>query len=1168
MRLSKIKLAGFKSFVDPTTLPLPSNLMGVVGPNGCGKSNVIDAVRWVMGESSAKNLRGESMADVIFNGSSSRKPIGQAAIELIFDNSDGTLGGQYSQFSEISVKRSVSRDGQSNYYLNGARCRRRDITEIFLGTGLGPRSYSIIEQGMISRLIEARPEDLRVFLEEAAGISKYKERRRETENRMQHTRENLNRLNDLRDELDKQLSHLQRQARTAERFKEYKQQQRLLQAQFYALQWQRLDVEAHEREQIIRAAELALEAEVTRQRSLEAELEQLRARQIESGDHFNQVQGRYYEVGAEIARVEQSIQHGKERRQQMQHDLNQLERAWHDAQNHIDTDQRRQDDSRAELMELEPALALAEQAQEMSLAWLAEAEQGMHDWQVQWDDFNHRAAQPTQAAQVERARLQHMEESERQHQQRLLRLEEELAGLDTEALEMELQQFTEQQAALEFEQTELQQLLATSQHAIQREREGQSQLGSQLDATRNRIQSLRGRHASLEALQQAALGKRQGAVNDWLRGQGLEQSPRLAQGLSVEGGWERAVECVLGQYLEAVCVSGLDPVAATLGGLNKGSVTLFDMQASDSCHAPSGDTLLSKVTSSWNVNSLLTGVYVAADLASALARRPSLAPHESVITPEGIWLGCHWLRVARDSDEKSGVLAREQELKQILAELTLLEEQASELLVKQDEARLQLRRLEEERDGRQRDLNQLNRQQADLRGQISGRQARLEQRVSRNERVRQELIELRQLQEEQLMEYEATRQRLHQALEETEILSAQREELNTHRDALREAVQRAREQVRLDREQTHQQALRIQSLRSSLTSTEQALERARSQLELLAERRETMQQQLLEGDEPVLVLQMELEGWLERRMEVEQELIEARQRVDENETRLRELSSGRHGIEQDIERKRTELEQIRMACQELRVRCQTMLEKLSEYDFTLLELINTMPAEASEAEWQKQLLDLGQRIDRLGPINLAAIDEYQEQSKRKEYLDTQYTDLTSALEILEDAIRKIDRETRSRFKETFDKVNSGLQRLFPRLFGGGHAYLELTGEDLLETGVTVMARPPGKRNSTIHLLSGGEKALTAVALVFSIFELNPAPFCMLDEVDAPLDEANVGRFCSMVKEMSERVQFIFITHNKTTMEMAHHLTGVTMHEPGVSRLVSVDVEEAYQMATA
>lgn len=1169
MRLSKIKLAGFKSFVDPTTLLLPGNLMGVVGPNGCGKSNVIDAVRWVMGESSAKNLRGDSMADVIFNGSSSRKPIGQASIELVFDNTDGTLGGQYSQFGEISVKRSVSRDGQSLYYLNGARCRRRDITDIFLGTGLGPRSYSIIEQGMISRLIEARPEDLRVFLEEAAGISKYKERRRETENRMQHTRDNLNRINDIRDELDKQLSHLQRQARTAERFKEHKQQERLLQAQLHALQWNRLDSDLHQREQKIRSAEVALEADLAGQRQMEAELEQLRAQHVDAGDHFNQIQGRFYEVGAEIARVEQTIQHARERRQQLRHDLQQLERNWHDGQAVIDNDQHKLDDILAELLTLEPGLIAADEAQQISASWLIEVEQSMQDWQGQWDDFNRRAAEPVQSSQIERARIQHLDNTTYQLTQRRQRLEEELAGLDCSDLELELAEFSEQQLTREMEHERLHLALEARQSAIRHEREGQGQLASQLDATRSRLQVLHGRRASLEALQQAALGKKQGAVNEWLRGQGLVQSQRLAQQLSVEPGWERAVECVLGQYLEAVCVDGLDPLVESMQDLTQGVLTLFEGRAlTQQSAAANSDMLLARVSSPWSMDSLLSGIYVADDLLTALAQRVSLAAHESVITRDGIWLGRDWLRVARDSDEHSGVLAREQELKQIYSDIAQLEEQAGELQVKQDEARDQLRDFEQLRDSLQRELSQAGRQLGDLRGQLARCQARLEQRRGRSEHINHELSELLQQLDAHGIDHEAANERLQQALALTEALSGERDSLNSCRDELREAVHRAREQTRLDREAFHQQALRLQSLRGNQASIELALERARGQVELLVERRELLQQQLLEGEDPELQMQMELEGWLEQRIQVEQDLIDARQRLEAIDQHLRELGSGRHSIEQGIECKRHELEALRLATQELRVRSQTLLEKLADFNFTLQELIDTLPAEANEAEWQRLLNELGQRISRLGPINLAAIDEYQEQNQRKAYLDAQHEDLSKALDTLEDAIRKIDRETRSRFKDTFDKVNAGLQRLFPRLFGGGHAYLELTGEDLLETGVTVMARPPGKRNSTIQLLSGGEKALTAVAMVFSIFELNPAPFCMLDEVDAPLDEANVGRFCTMVKEMSERVQFIFITHNKTTMEMAHHLTGVTMHEPGVSRLVSVDVEEAFQMATA
>ncbi len=1165
MRLSKIKLAGFKSFVDPTTIPFPTNLTGIVGPNGCGKSNTIDAVRWVMGESSAKNLRGDSMADVVFNGSTSRKPVGQASVEMIFDNSDGAVTGQYAQYNEISIKRVVSRDGQSSYFLNGTRCRRRDITDIFLGTGLGPRSYAIIEQGTISRIIEARPEELRTFLEEAAGISKYKERRRETETRMRHTRDNLDRLNDLREELDKQLAHLQRQARTAERYKELKQEERVVKGQLQALRWKALHEEAQLQEGRIHEQETGLEAQIARQRAAEAEIERKREEHVEATETFNTVQGEFYGIGADIARLEQSIHHVKDRRQHQQRDLAQVEKGWNEAQEHLEADRRKIEELRAGLEAQEPEYAGLSEESELTQAALAEAEQAMHEWQLQWEEFNQRAAEPSQTAQVERARIQQLEQQGAQLQQRMQRIEQELQNLSTDNLETDVALLGEELAESELRSAALQEQLASALEQITLQRERSHQDAQFLDQVRTRLQSARGRHASLEALQQAALGKAGGAVKAWLAQQGLEGAVRLAQGIEVESGWERAVECALGVHLEAVCVDGIDPILGALGNLKHGSLALFETTARATADA-GGERLLGKVRSQWALENLLAGIYTAETLEQALAMRARLAPHESVITRDGVWVGPNWLRVARDADEKAGVLQREQELKELAREIELLEAEAEEVQARVEEGRQGQRLLEEEREASQQQFNEAHRRHGELRSQLTGKQTRLEQIGKRREQLQGELEELEQHMATAEAEVATARGRLHEALGMMEELAGQREELSLRRDELRERLEQAKQGARGKREQAHAIALRIQTMRTELEGTEQGLGRMEQQLIQLAERREELIMSLSEGDEPLTRMSDELEGFLMRRMEVEERLAEARRRVENIDHDLRQLDIERAKAERSAQEVRSALERLRMSWQELKVRRQTLQEQIVDAGFEVQVLLADLPVEAEARTWEQRQEEIGQRIQRLGPINLAAIDEYAQQSERKTYLDAQHVDLTEALETLENAIRKIDRETRTRFKETFDKVNKGLQEKFPRLFGGGHAYLELTGEDLLDTGVTVMARPPGKRNSTIHLLSGGEKALTAVALVFAIFELNPSPFCMLDEVDAPLDEANVGRFCNLVREMSERVQFIFITHNKATMELASTLTGVTMHEPGVSRIVAVDVDEAIELA--
>ena len=1166
MRLSKIKLAGFKSFVDPTTMPLPTNLTGVIGPNGCGKSNIIDAVRWVMGESSAKNLRGDSMADVIFNGSTSRKPVGQASIELIFDNSDGSLGGEYAKYSEIAIKRSVGRDGQSLYYLNNHRCRRRDITDIFLGTGLGPRSYAIIEQGTISRLIEAKPEELRVFLEEAAGISKYKERRRETENRIRHTRDNLDRLNDLREELEKQLNHLQRQARTAERYKELKKEERLLKGQLQALRWRSLDGDAHQREEVIREKETALEASIAKQRSAEAGIAQQREAHIEATDSFNTVQSEFYRIGADIARLEQTIQHARERHQQQLQDMEQVEQSWNGAQAHQQSDLRKIDELKVSLVELEPHANEAQEVANRSASRLAEAEQGMQEWQSQWDAFNQRAQEPSQTSQVERARIQQLEQQIDQLQKRLLRIDEEQKNLSVDHLQEEISQLKSKVDEWDAQSGVLQERLDLCLGKISTQRDQNHQQVHELDKLRTRLQRQRGRHASLEALQQGALGKRKGAVTDWLEQQGLGEAKRLAQDIEVEQGWEHAVECVLGFNLEAVCVDGMDPVLGTLGSLQHGALALFDTRAAGGGDSGQGNTLLGKVKSGLALEPLLEGVIVAETLDQAVAMRGNLASHESVITRDGVWLGKSWLRVARDADDKAGVLHREQELNELTDEIASLEQQAEALHASSEEGRSRLAELEKDRETIQSELNATNRQRGEYNSQLSGKQARFEQINKRRERLESDAAELKQNIVEVEQEIELARKQLHAALGLMESLAKEREELTRRRDEVRGGLDQIRQQARDERDAAHALNLKLQTMSTELETTEQALLRMDTQLSELSQRRDELKKALADGDAPIREKSQELESLLEKRMAVENRLSEARKAVESIDHALRELEAERTRAERDAESVRSSLEGIRMTWQELKVRRQTLQEQVTEAGFEIKDLLEEMPEGAEVEGWEELVEKMASRIQRLGPINLAAIEEFEQQSERKQYLDAQNKDLTEALETLEGAIRKIDRETRTRFKETYDKVNKGLQEKFPRLFGGGHAYLELTGDDLLDTGVTVMARPPGKRNSTIHLLSGGEKALTAVALVFAIFELNPSPFCMLDEVDAPLDDANVTRYCELVAEMAERVQFIFITHNKVTMELANQLAGVTMHEPGVSRLVSVDVNEAVELA--
>jgi chromosome segregation protein len=1162
MRLKSIKLAGFKSFVDPTTVSFPSNMAAVVGPNGCGKSNIIDAVRWVMGESSAKNLRGESMTDVIFNGSNTRKPVTQASIELIFDNSDGTLTGEYAAFAEISIRRRVTRDSQNTYFLNGVKCRRRDITDIFLGTGLGPRSYSIIEQGMISKLIEAKPEDLRNFIEEAAGISKYKERRRETENRIRRTHENLARLTDLREELERQLERLHRQAQSAEKYQEYKAEERQLKAQLSALRWQALNEQVGQREQVIGDQEVAFEALVAEQRSADASIERLRDGHHELSERFNQVQGRFYSVGGDIARVEQSIQHGQQRLRQLQDDLREAEQARLETESHLGHDRTLLATLGEELAMLEPEQELSGAAAEESAAQLEEAEATMQAWQEQWERFNQHSAEPRRAAEVQQSRIQQLEQSLERLAERQRRLDDERALLAADPEDRAMLELDEQLAASELDLEALAAVAEALNERLEQLRDELQQATRAQQQAQGELQRLNGRIASLEALQQAAMEPGKG-VAEWLREEGLEQRPRLADGLRVEPGWELAVETVLGADLQAVLLD--DFAEVELAGFQQGALNLVS--------APRGGdrrpgSLLERVESALDLSPWLGHVRPVESLEHALAERPSLAEGESLVSRDGYWVGRHFLRVRRASEAESGVLARGQELQRLLAErdereasLAAMEDRVTALSGEQS-------RLEGERELQRRQQQEEARKHSDLKARLSAGHARLEQLALRRRRLDEELAEQQEQREIETEQLGEARLQLQEALETMAQDTEQRETLLASRDGIRERLDRIRQDARQHKDHAHQLALRVGSLRAQHESTRQALERLEQQFERAVERREQLTLNLEEGEAPLEELRMKLEELLERRMGVEDELKHARLALEDADRELRDAEKRRTQAEQQAQLLRGQLEQQRLDWQGLSVRRKTLQDQLQEDGYDLHGVLGTLPADASEPSWEAELERLSQRIQRLGPINLAAIDEYQQQSERKRYLDAQNDDLVEALDTLENVIRKIDRETRNRFKETFDQINSGLQALFPKVFGGGNAYLELTGEDLLDTGVAIMARPPGKKNSTIHLLSGGEKALTALALVFAIFQLNPAPFCMLDEVDAPLDDANVGRYARLVKEMSEKVQFIYITHNKIAMEMADQLMGVTMHEPGCSRLVAVDVEQAVAIAEA
>ncbi|MCZ6889746.1 MAG: chromosome segregation protein SMC [Gammaproteobacteria bacterium] len=1166
MRLKQIKLSGFKSFVDPTTVSFPGNRSAVVGPNGCGKSNIIDAVRWVMGESSARQLRGESPTDVIFNGAQGRKPTAIANIELIFDNSDGRVGGEYARFTEIAIRRQVTRDAQSTYFLNGTKCRRRDIVDIFLGTGFGPRSYSIIEQGMISQLVEAKPEDLRIYLEEAAGISKYKERRRETENRIKHTVENLERLRDIREELDRQLQHLKRQARSAERYRDLKGDERKLTAELYVLRLDAVQAELDSQQGALQKLETDFEAAASNQQRLDTELEKSRVLHGERSDEFNGVQGRFYQLGAEIARAEEAIQYNQERVKQLELDLESVSQQGEETERQVAMDEAQIVEVKDHIARLAPMLEQTRRADRDGGDAQQAAEQRVVKWQQAWDEFSGRANLNDSDMQVQVSRIEHIEQVRQRLKSRLAQLNDETPQADmfgateTENLSEEVARAEGAYQAIELDIDACNKgLLAAREDVMMRERN--------LDAARTEVQTLRHELAALEAVQQAVLGGEVGEAKAWIEGQDLDRAPRLGEDLVVNNGWEHAVETVLAANLQAIKVENLADYAASLRHLDTGKVILFEGRVTDATEGdlPALATLVRAQTH--QLGSLLHGVFAADSVDVALRQRTNLGAGESIITRDGLWMGPDWMRTDQgDDDQEHGIIQRGLDIETRVAEVEDAEQNLSELHSHVAAGKRRVEQLEADRDSMQTRYSDAARRLSELRTEHGVYQVRLEEADARRERIDHERSETDRQVEAESARLNSTRERLIDLTRDSEALVGERRQLTEVREREAGELERTRCLAREASEEYHALNVEHQGLLSQLSASVTARDRLLTQRADLQSRLIEIRSSIDECRIPLPELQTKLESALAERLSVEQQLTDVRRSLETVDAKIQSLTASRADSELVIEEIRGRIESARVEREGFSVRSTNLLDQIRETGITVEQAHDGLAQDATEAGWVEALEKIDRRIQRLGPINLAAIDEFDAQGQRKIYLDEQNKDLEDALETLRSAIRKIDKETRTRFKSTFDQVNEHLQKLFPKVFGGGHAYLELTGEDLLDTGVSLMARPPGKRNASIHLLSGGEKALTALALIFAIFQLNPSPVCLLDEVDAPLDDTNVLRFAELIREMSSEVQFVVITHNKLTMEMADHLMGVTMIEPGVSRLVSVDVEEAAALA--
>lgn len=1165
VRLTSIKLAGFKSFVDPTHFQVPGQLVGVVGPNGCGKSNIIDAVRWVLGESRASELRGESMQDVIFNGSTARKPGSRASVELIFDNADGRAAGQWSTYGEIAVKRVLTRDGTSSYYINNLPARRRDIQDIFLGTGLGPRAYAIIGQGMIARIIEAKPEELRVFLEEAAGVSKYKERRRETENRLHDTRENLTRVEDIVRELSANLEKLEAQAVVATKYKQLQAEGEEKQRLLWLLRKNEAGNESERQQRAIREAQVDLERQTAHLRGVEAQLETLRVAHYSASDAMQGAQGALYEANSEVSRLEAEIRFIVESRNRVQAQIAAL------------TAQREQwqmqaERARGEIDDAEEALAIGEEkaavAQETAAAKhdeLPALEARFRDAQTKLNDERAGIAQTEQALKLEAAHQRNADQQLQQLQQRHERLKSEAGGLDAPD-EAQLEELRMQLAEHEEILADAQTRLADAQSTLPR-------LDGERRSAQERVQSesalihqLEARLAALKQLQENV--QTEGKIQPWLDKHELGGLPRLWKKLHIEAGWETALEAALRERIAALEVSNLDWVKAFATDAPPAKLAFYAPPPAGRplLETPAGlRSLLSLVRIDDPgiravLNDWLGTTFVADDIAQALASRMQLPEGGAFVVKAGHMVTRVGVQLYAADSEQAGMLARQQEIENLTLQVraqVLLADEAKAAAVRAEAAHTAASHaLADARSAAERATQRVHALQLDV---LKLTQAH-ERYTQRSTQIREELEEITaQIDEQRALraESEANFERHDAELAE---LQARFEDNQLAFEALDETLTNARQEARDLERAASDASFAVRGLAAKIDEFKRNIETAHDQSERVAGALEDARAELETINEQTA--HTGLQDALEVRAAKEASLHAARIELDDLTARLRQSDEARLTAERSLQPLRERIGELQLKEQAARISGEQFVEQLQAAGVDEAELQAKLTPDMKPSYLQGEVTRLSNAITALGPVNMAALEELASASERKDFLDAQSADLNHAINTLEDAIHKIDQETRALLQGTFDEVNHHFGELFPRLFGGGQAKLIMTGDEILDAGVQVMAQPPGKKNSTIHLLSGGEKALTATALVFAMFQLNPAPFCLLDEVDAPLDDANTERFANLVRAMSAKTQFLFISHNKIAMEMAQQLIGVTMQEQGVSRIVAVDMESA------
>ncbi len=1164
MRLSHINLAGFKSFVDPTHIAVPGQIVGIVGPNGCGKSNVIDAMRWVLGESKASALRGESMQDVIFNGSGNRKPVSRASVELVFDNSLGKAMGQWSSYAEIAIKRVLKRDGESSYYINNQHVRRKDVTDIFLGTGLGARAYAIIEQGMISRIIEAKPEELRVFLEEAAGVSKYRDRRRETELRIGDTRENLLRVADILHELDKQLTHLSEQAEVAKRYRELQARHDTTQRLLWLLNKQDAAARRARFAQSVEKTKNELESETSRLREVESQLESSRSEHYVLADTLHSKQGELYAVNAEVSRLEQQLSFLSEQRNRLEQQIGNSERQIEVQRSQLQGTQGLLTHWQEEQQESGLRVAEREGQAEIEAEQLPQVEEIARAAQASYNTAQREHLQLQQQLQLAETQLVHIQRNLQQLEGRQSRLQQEQSNLpqaDTDSLQLSQQQLAE----LAAEHSEQEQQLAGLQEQLPAANDVRRSSQAAVQESGRQLAQVEARLHALEQLQRQIDQDKN--LKSWLAKHQLDSVPRLWQSIRIDAGWENALEAVLRERLNAVAVTHLDdtaqwsdapPAKLAVFAADGASVTAkvnHDGFIPLAKYVQCQDAQAAAVLDDW-----LAGVYAVMDVSLALSQRDKLPAGAWLVTPQGHLIGAHSVLFHAPDSQVHGVLARQREIE-------LLQQQTLQLATKLEQDKLQAKQAEDA-------YYNVESRIAPLRAVVGSLQ-------QQQHSAQLQILKLTQTQERSHERGLQIAHELQELLDQSATEKGQQEDISERMEILGESLEAQQIQVEQLRQQSIEQESSLRLHRERVQKAQHELQEARFFAKTCAEKIIDLERNLQHGnvtlaqlDETLLHArtelaqlsdsnaQQQLQASLQQKQQREQALAEARNVLEHASLTLNKLEQERMSCEQKLHPLREKVGELTLKEQEARLQFEQWVEQLQGVDEeTLLPYLEG----AKQSGLQTELNRISGDITVLGAVNLAALEELQGAQERKNYLDAQAKDLNDAMSTLEEAIRRIDKESRDLLMATYDAVNLNLAELFPILFGGGDARLILTGEEILDSGVQVMAHPPGKKNASIHLLSGGEKALTAIALIFSLFKLNPAPFCLLDEVDAPLDDTNTERLCKLIKRMAINTQFVFISHNKITMELAQQLIGVTMQERGVSKIVSVDIEEALRM---